>query len=354
MSGPQPSAAATSGGHATPGASMPGRPTRAGTPATAPAASPPRAPNGRPVTDRPAPSSRIPVPPSAPASSSGPAGSSGPGRPNRPLHLARTLIWCAITAVVVLAFATAPLDWASLLRFPGNMIRYLGLMFGPPSLATLGPALSATLLSVQMAWFGTVLGVAVSLPLGFLATRGVTPAPVRAVIRAVLGLLRAVPEVVIAILILSVTGLTAFTGALAIAVGSIGTLGKWSYESMEAVDRGPIEAARAAGANRWQIVRWGVWTSAQPEVLAFWLYRFEISVRASAILGLIGAGGIGKVLADNVNFRIWDAVGMLLIVVVVVTVIIDLISGTLRRRLITGRWSAPRLRRTPVPAVGTA
>jgi phosphonate transport system permease protein len=167
-------------------------------------------------------------------------------------------------------------------------------------------------------------------------------------VRALFAVLRAVPEVVTAILILSVTGLTAFTGSLAIAVGSIGTLGKWGYEAMESVDRGPIEAARSAGASRMQIVRWGVWPSAQPEVLAFWLYRFEISVRASAILGLIGAGGIGKVLSDNVQFRIWDAVGMLLIVVVVVTVAIDLVSGLLRRRLITGRWSAPRLRRRTV------
>lgn len=278
----------------------------------------------------------------------------GPPRPKPPAHLVRRTAWVGIAVVVVLAFSTAQLDWTSLARFPGNMIHYLGLMFGPPDLSTIGKALSATLLSVQMAWFGTVLGVVVSLPLGFLATRGVTPAPVRGVVRAILGLLRAVPEVVIAILILSVTGLTAFTGALAIAVGSMGTLGKWTYESMEAVDRGPIEAARASGASRLQIVRWGIWTSAQPEVLAFWLYRFEISVRASAILGLIGAGGIGAVLADNVNFRIWDAVGMLLIVVVVVTVIIDLISGMLRRRLITGRWSAPRLRRTPVPVVAAA
>lgn len=266
-------------------------------------------------------------------------------RPSRPRHALRTLAWLAIGAVVVLCFVKANFDWGSLRDFPQNLAHYLRLMFGPPDLGTLHQALSATLLSVQMAWFGTVLGVLVSLPLSFLATRGVAPLPVRLAVRAVFAVLRAVPEVVIAILILSVTGLTAFTGALAIGVGSMGTLGKWGYEAMESVDRGPIEAARAAGASRAQIVRWGIWTSAQPEVLAFWLYRFEISVRASAILGLIGAGGIGKVLSDNVQFRIWDAVGMLLIVVIVVTVAIDLVSGLLRRRLITGRWSAPRLRR---------
>lgn len=278
-----------------------------------------------------------------------PAGTPVPERPRRPRYVVRRLGGVAVVAVVVVCFTTVKIDWSQLADFPQNLGHYLRLMFGPPSVATIGSALSATLLSVQMAWFGTVLGVVVAVPLSFLATRGVAPAPVRLVIRAVFGLLRAVPEVVIAILILSVTGLTPFTGALAIAIGSMGTLGKWGYEAMEAVDRGPIEAARSAGARRSQIVRWGIWPSAQPEILAFCLYRFEISVRASAILGLIGAGGIGKVLSDNVQFRIWDAVGTLLIVVVVVTVVLDLVSGVLRRRLITGRWSAPRLRRAKVP-----
>lgn len=278
-----------------------------------------------------------------------PAGTPVRERPRRPRYVVRRLGGVAVVAVVVVCFTTVKIDWSQLADFPQNLGHYLRLMFGPPSVATIGSALSATLLSVQMAWFGTVLGVVVAVPLSFLATRGVAPAPVRLVIRAVFGLLRAVPEVVIAILILSVTGLTPFTGALAIAIGSMGTLGKWGYEAMEAVDRGPIEAARSAGARRSQIVRWGIWPSAQPEILAFCLYRFEISVRASAILGLIGAGGIGKVLSDNVQFRIWDAVGTLLIVVVVVTVVLDLVSGVLRRRLITGRWSAPRLRRAKVP-----
>jgi phosphonate transport system permease protein len=167
------------------------------------------------------------------------------------------------------------------------------------------------------------------------------PAVVRWPLRGLFAVLRAVPEVVIAVLMLSVTGLTAFTGALAIAIGSIGTLGKWGYESFESVERGAIEATTAAGASRTQVMRWGVWTNAKPDVLAFWLYRFEISVRASAILGLIGAGGIGKMLVDNIQFRVWDVVGMLMIVVVVVTMIIDQLSGMVRHRIIEGRWELP-------------
>jgi len=243
-----------------------------------------------------------------------------------------------ITAVVVGAFWSVEIDWSQLADFPANLLRYLGLMFLPPDFSTLGTAFAATIVSVQMAWLGTVIGIVVSLPLSFLATSGVGPAFVRWPLRGLFALLRAVPEVVTAVLILSVTGLTAFTGALAIAAGSVGTLGKWGYEAMEGAEPGPIEAVRAAGGSTSQMLRWGLWPTVQPEVLAFWLYRFEINVRASAILGLIGAGGIGKSLADNVQFRIWDAVGMLLIVVIVVTVLIDLTSGAVRYRIINGAW----------------
>jgi phosphonate transport system permease protein len=262
-------------------------------------------------------------------------------RPRKPVPWVRTIVGVVITIVVIAAFWSAEIRWESLLDLPQSLSRLLGQLFLPPAWERFPDALEATLLSVAMAWLGTAIGIVVSFPLSLFAARGLAPAVVRWPLRAVFAILRAVPEVVIAVLMLSVTGLTAFTGALAIAIGSIGTLGKWGYETFEAVDRGPAEAAIAAGASRVQVMRWGVWPSAQPEVLAFWLYRFEISVRASAILGLIGAGGIGKMLVDNVQFRVWPVVGMLLIVVVVVTMIIDQLSGMVRHRIIAGRWELP-------------
>ncbi len=260
------------------------------------------------------------------------------GRPPKPRRWATKAVWLAVTVIVVAAFWNVDINWASLANFPANAWKYFKLLFAPPDWSKTGQALEATLLSVQMAWIGSVIGIIVSFPLSFLATRGLAPIFVRWPMRGLFAVIRAVPEVVVAILILSVTGLTPFTGALALGVGSIGTLGKWGYESFESVDPGPLEAVRASGGSRWQIMRWGVWPQAQPEVFAFWLYRFEINVRASAILGLIGAGGIGKMLTDNTQYRIWDAVGILLIIVIVVTMIIDQISGMVRHRIIYGSW----------------
>lgn len=260
-----------------------------------------------------------------------------PPRRRRPL---RTLSWLVVGVIVVAAFWSADITWSRLGELPAEIARYLGLMFVSPNWSKLPEALWQTWRSVEMAWIGTVLGILIATPLSLISARGFGPAPVRAVLRFVFSLVRAVPELVFAIIILSVTGLTPLTGALALAIGGVGTLGKWGYEAVENVAPGPIEAARAAGGSTAQVLRWGVWPQAAPTFLSFWLYRFEINVRASAVLGLIGVGGIGDMLTSYTQYREWSTVGMLLIVVVIVTVAIDAVSARIRRRIMEG----PRVR----------
>lgn len=259
-----------------------------------------------------------------------------------PLPPAKPVPWrplaavLAVTVIAVAAFWSVEITWSRLLGLPADIVRYLWLMFSNPNWDKLGEALAQTWRSVQMAWVGTVLGLLISFPLSFLAARGFAPAPVRGFLRMGFALIRAVPEIVIAIIILSVTGLTPLTGALALAVNSIGTLGKWGYESIEGVDPGPLEAVRAAGGSTSQVIRWGVWPSAMPEFVSFWLYRFEINVRASAVLGLIGVGGVGDMLTSYTQYREWSTVGVLILVVIAVTMGIDAVSGAIRRRLTDG------------------
>lgn len=241
-----------------------------------------------------------------------------------------------VTAVVVAAFWSVQISWGRLADLPADIGRYLWLMFSAPEWSKLPEALWQTWRSIEMAWVGTVLGILLATPLSLVAARGFGPLWLRGVLRLVFSVIRAVPELIIAIIILSVTGLTPLTGALALAVNGIGTLGKWGYEAVEAVPPGPIEAARAAGGSTAQVLRWGVWSQAQPVFLSFWLYRFEINVRSSAVLGLIGVGGIGDMLTSYTQYREWSTVGMLLIVVIVVTMAIDAASGALRRRIMEG------------------
>jgi phosphonate transport system permease protein len=256
--------------------------------------------------------------------------------PPRPARRARRALSAACVIVVVAAFWSVDIAWDRLADLPSEVVRYLWLMFSAPEWAKLPEALWQTWRSVAMAWLGTVLGVLVATPLSLLAARGHGPAPVRGALRLMFAVIRAVPEIIIAIVILSVTGLTPLTGALALAVNGVGTLGKWGYEAIESLDGGPVEAVRAAGGSGPQVLRWGVWPQALPAFASFWLYRFEINVRSSAVLGLIGVGGIGDMLTSYTQYREWSTVGVLLIVVVVVTVAIDAASGALRRRIMEG------------------
>jgi len=248
----------------------------------------------------------------------------------------RMLSVVVVTVIVVAAFWSVQISWGRLADLPADIGRYLWLMFSAPEWSKLPEALWQTWRSIEMAWVGTVLGILLATPLSLVAARGFGPLWLRGALRLVFSVIRAVPELIIAIIILSVTGLTPLTGALALAVNGIGTLGKWGYEAVEAVPPGPIEAARAAGGSTAQVLRWGVWPQAQPVFLSFWLYRFEINVRSSAVLGLIGVGGIGDMLTSYTQYREWSTVGMLLIVVIVVTMAIDAASGALRRRIMEG------------------
>jgi phosphonate transport system permease protein len=116
----------------------------------------------------------------------------------------------------------------------------------------------------------------------------------------------------------------------------VGTLGKLTAEVIEGIDPGPVEAARASGAGPLQVQRWGVLPQVLPEIVAFWLYRFEINIRASAVLGVVGAGGIGFLVQQTIVFHRFPLTGTAVLVVVVVTIAVDTVSGFLRRRIIEG------------------
>ncbi|MDO8107703.1 phosphonate ABC transporter, permease protein PhnE [Isoptericola sp. b441] len=256
--------------------------------------------------------------------------------PVKPRRLGVRAAKLTVGLVVLAAVLHLDIGWSDLAELPADLRHYLDLMFAHPDWSRLPAAFYQTWVSVSMAWVGAVLGVVASTILGIPAAQGVAPLWVRLPLRGLFAVLRAVPEVIIAIILLTVTGLTPFTGALALAVGGIGTHGKWTYETIEAVPAGTAEAVRAAGGNVLEVARWGLWPAAAPELMSLALYRFEINVRTSAILGLIGVGGVGDMLTGYTQYRQWDSVGVLIIVVIAVTMTIDAISGAIRRRIMRG------------------
>lgn len=256
--------------------------------------------------------------------------------PNRPSRRSATVTAAVVGAVVLLATTSLDIAWTELGDVPGRIVHYLRLMFAEPNWEKLPRALFETWRSISMAWLGALGCVAASIPLGMLAARGVGPRWLRYLLRGIFAVIRAVPEVIIALILLTVTGLTPFTGALALGIAGIGTHGKWVYETIESAEEGTPEAVRAAGATTAEVLRWALWPATAPALISFALYRFEINIRISAVLGLVGAGGIGSMLANYTNYREWDTVGMLLIVVVLITMLFDFVSGAIRRRVMEG------------------
>ena len=277
-------------------------------------------------------------------------------RPARPSNARRNATIVAVLILVGWAAVTIGIDPSKLARLPGQLLNIVSRMI-PPDLAYTEVALPAMIESLQIAWIGTLIGALLSLPLGFFGAKNVSSATVSNVIRQVLNAIRAVPELVVAIVLVTIVGLGPIAGALAIGLHSIGTLGKLTAEVIEGIDPGPVEAARAAGGRPIQVQRWGVLPQVLPDTVAFWLYRFEINIRAAAVLGVVGAGGIGAVLQNTVTYRRWDKVGMAIIVIIVITILIDFASGWVRRRIIEGsgakRVSGDAIEEPSLAASGT-
>jgi phosphonate transport system permease protein len=257
-------------------------------------------------------------------------------RPARPFNVAK---WTAVgvwAALVVWSITGLDIKWSRLLEAPADLYRVFELMFTQLEWSDLGTCLRAMWASIAMAWLGTLIAAVFAVPLGFLAAENLVPRWFSFLIRQLFNVLRAIPELILVLALIPVLGLTQSAGVMAIAIGSIGTLGKLCSEIVEGIDRGPIEAADSVGASQLQRLRWAVMPQTMPEIASFVLYRFEINIRVSSILGVLGIGGIGQILNDGLRFKEWGLAGMALIVVVATTILIDSISGAVRRRILAG------------------
>lgn len=191
--------------------------------------------------------------------------------------------------------------------------------------------------SLFIAWAGTVIGALFSFPIAFLAANNITFSYLNKFTKQVLNIIRAFPELILAFVFLPITGLGPLTGTLAVGIHSIGTLGKLSSEVIEGIDEGPLEAIKASGGSKISELLFGVIPQVMPTVVSYWLYRFEINLRASAVLGVVGAGGVGAELINQLRFRDFPRAGTVLVVTIAMVLIVDTISASIRKRIIKGR-----------------
>lgn len=258
-----------------------------------------------------------------------------PALPERPL-VPRLLSWGVWLAFGLLLYISVVQTGFRLDDLWGSTVDFV-LFFGnffPPDLRALpqiGPPLLETL---QMAWLGTVFGVILGAPWVFWSSRNTTPNTVLMWFsRTFMTVLRSVPDLVYAAVLVAVLALGPLPGVAAITIFTLSILAKLGSEYVEAVDPGPLEALRATGAGGTQVIVYGVVPQVAASMVSYILYIFEVNVRASAVLGFVGAGGLGQLLNLYTSLFQYRRLTVLLLVTFVVVALIDAVSAWVRSRL---------------------
>jgi phosphonate transport system permease protein len=250
-------------------------------------------------------------------------------------RLARFAVYLACAIAVVWSIRTIEIIPEFLYDAPEQMIDLLARMWPPDAGYYPTNIHDALVETLHIATLGTILTLFAAVPLGVMAARNIVPWwPINVFAQLMLVSSRSVNSLVWALLFVAVFGPGALAGTMAIAARSIGFVGKLLAEALEETQQGPIEALRATGAPWGSILLKGYWPQIQPAFWGITLFRWDINVRESAILGLVGAGGIGVALDDAINFFYWDRVAMVLVTVFVVVVLAEILVTQIRKRIL--------------------
>jgi phosphonate transport system permease protein len=197
-----------------------------------------------------------------------------------------------------------------------------------------GTAIWAMFETIQMAFIGTVVGVAIALPLSMFAARNLNNKYVYGPVRAILAAIRTFPSILWALLFVIMVGPGSFAGVLAITMYTVGFVAKLQYETIEAIDSDPMDAVSSIGVSKWQLIRYVVIPESASHLLSQVLYMFDYNVRQSSILGIVGAGGIGFYIISYIDFASYGKATTFMIVVLVTVLIIDWVSVKVRDKYI--------------------
>jgi phosphonate transport system permease protein len=243
-----------------------------------------------------------------------------------------------VQSLVVLVIVLAASWYVNLFDFAtlAAGIPAIGTLAGeamPPDFSNYRSWVAPLVDTLAMSVAGTALAVGVSVFVAFLAARNTSPSPlVYHAARTLLNALRSVPELMMGIVFVAAVGFGALPGVLALGLHSIGMVGKFFAEAIEHVDDAPVEAARAAGASPLQIILHAVLPQVLPQFADVSIYRWEYNFRASTVMGMVGAGGIGFELMGSLRLMQYQEVSALLLVILVMVTLVDALSGRLRKK----------------------
>jgi len=237
-----------------------------------------------------------------------------------------------LVAVILSAWAVGLLDANRMVTGLADIADLLSEMWVPDFThlnSWWGPLLDSMTMSIA----ATALAVLLSVPLALLGARNTSPHPaIYWVARLILNVLRSVPELIMAIVFVAAVGFGALPGALALGIHSAGMVGKFFAEAIEHAAEAPVEAARATGAGPAQVILHGILPQVLPQMADVTVYRWELNFRASIVVGVVGAGGIGFELIAALRTLQYDEVAAILLVILATVTVVDALGGALRKR----------------------
>ncbi|WLD94151.1 phosphonate ABC transporter, permease protein PhnE [Alkalihalobacillus sp. AL-G] len=240
--------------------------------------------------------------------------------------------------VLVLYILSSYMTNASVLRFDqaffANVWNMVVQLF-PPNWAYAGVVWEKLLETLKMAFVATTIAGILCIPFSLLAANNIVQNKfLYNFIKMFLNIMRTIPELILAVVFVGLFGIGVFPGIVALIIFSLGILAKLISETVESIDMNPLEAVRASGGNTLQVIWYAVVPQVLPQFVSFTLYVFEINVRASVVLGFVGAGGIGLILRQQMNFLSYQNVSTIIVITFVIVVIVDYISNKVRRGLV--------------------
>ena len=245
-----------------------------------------------------------------------------------------------LAAAAIFLFGLVDLDFSPARLLAGfNQLGWITMMMIPPDPGSSLPAYLVALgETLSIALLGTTIGALVALPVSLLAARNIVPSGIfRFPVRRFLDSIRGVDTLIWALVWISVVGLGPFAGVLAIAVSDFGAFGKLFSEAIETADRKQVEGIRASGGSALHEIRFGLMPQVLPVIAGQVLYFIESNTRSATIIGIVGAGGIGLQLAEQIRVLEWQKVSFLILMILVAVAAIDWISSKLRFAIIGRR-----------------
>lgn len=242
--------------------------------------------------------------------------------------------WIAALIIAsLLAWSWSPAEmfrWTSLISDAGNMAQFAS-GFLEPNFRDLDIYLQDMVVTIQIAVWGTFLAVALGIPFAILSSTNICPIWIVQPVRRLMDACRAINEIVFALLFVVAVGLGPFAGVMALFIHNLGIVAKLFSESVEAIDPRPVEGIRATGASKLQEIIFGVVPQVIPHWISFALYRFETNVRSATVLGIVGAGGIGQLLWENIRSFAYSETAAMMIIIILSITLIDILSQRLRK-----------------------